>query len=90
MYTIVQVAPITIISPARVNIAKFTVIAPNRCRPIDGTMNQTISASPAAVRTTRLLAPSASASRATPRITSETPKPSVTAFLALIPLRAIE
>ena len=90
MYMIVQVAPITIISPLRMKIPKFTLIAPNRCWRIDGTMNQTISASPAAVRTTRLLAPSASESRATPRITSETPRPSVISFLALIPLRAIE
>ena len=65
-------------------IEKFTFSSPNS-QVLIGSTNQSTSARPAPVWTARSGTPSACRSGTSPRITSETPRPSVTASFAPTP-----
>ena len=84
LYISVQLAPTTIISPERMKIEKSTLSVPNSQRPT-GSTNQATRPSPAAVRARRGWRSQPLGHRHRPSRASETPKPSVIAFLALIP-----
>ena len=84
LYMIVQLAPITIMRPERMKIEKSSERSPNS-QSLIGSTNHTTRPRPAAVRATRSGTPRRSVTGTRPSSASETPNPSVMAFLALTP-----
>jgi hypothetical protein len=84
LYMITQLAPITIISPARMKIEKSVFVCP-RSQRVTGRTNQRTKASPAAVRAARPGTPAPRASGTRLRIMTETPRLNGTSAFELEP-----